>query len=354
MASFGEALEALEEFRTELVSLQMNAEVPLAQAMAFRPMAGEATEAPLANVHATGVGVRDDGEFVVKVYMFEKAAMQSAATVPLLSMPMQGVNIDVEHLPVQIAFDKGSRASQKKSAMAALGNPGQHQARRRPVPGGVEIAPLGGNFVGTLGCFVRRGGDDAGPLFVLSNNHVLANVNRFPAGTAFTQPFSASAADTIAKLSSFEPILFPAPGSQPRNVIDAAIAVVTDPALVVTGKMLNIKNYTPQLMAPRPGMAVTKAGRTTGVTRGTIRAIRVRGVQVNYGTRQNPIIATFDNAITIIGSNGQPFSNPGDSGSVILDSASGRPVALLFAGDGSTTTASDLAVACARFNVRPV
>jgi hypothetical protein len=90
------------------------------------------------------------------------------------------------------------------------------------------------------------------------------------------------------------------------------------------------------------------------VTSGTIRAIRVRGVQVNYGTRQNPIIATFDNAITITGAAGTSFSNPGDSGSVILDQQSGRPVALLFAGDATTTTACDVAAACNRFNVRPV
>ena len=224
MATFGEALEALEEFRAELVNLQMNAPIPEAQAMAFRATAGEPADTPLANVHATGVGVRDDGQFVVKVYMFDAASMQSASSVSLLSKPMQGVHVDVEHLPVQTAFD---RSASRKVATAAAGNPAQHQARRRPVPGGVEIGPLGGNFVGTLGCFVRRGGDGAGPLFVLSNNHVLANVNRFPLGTPFTQPFSANASDTIAKLSSFEPIRFPAPGSQPRNVIDAAIAVVT-------------------------------------------------------------------------------------------------------------------------------
>lgn len=351
MATFGEALEALEEFRAELVDHQMNATVPQAQAMAFRATAGIAGDTPLANVHATGVGIRDDGQFVVKVYMFDTAAVQSAAAESLFTKPMQQVSIDVEHLPMQTAFD---RAAPKKPVAAASANPDQHQARRRPVPGGVEIAPLGGNFVGTLGCFVRRGGDDNGPLFVLSNNHVLADVNRFPIGKAFTQPFSANPADTIATLSGFEPILFPTPGSQPRNVMDAGIAAVTDTSQVVTGKMLNIKKYTPQLMAPRPGMTVTKSGRTTGVTSGMIRAIRVRGVQVNYGTRQNPIIATFDNAITITGERGMPFSNPGDSGSVILDKASGRPVALLFAGDGSTTTACDVSAVCARFNVRPV
>jgi hypothetical protein len=358
MATFGDALAALEDFRTNLVHEQMSAAIPQAHAMAFRGAAGAAGESALRNVHATGVGIRGNTDrqaphdFVIKVYVFDKEDVHNASAEPLLSRPLQGVEIDVEYLPIQVAFAVATRGKRPKRRLA--GNPGQHQQRRRPVPAGVEIGPLGGNFVGTLGCFVRRGSGNSGPLFVLSNNHVLADVNRFPLGTQHTQPFSANAAAVIAALSDFEPIRFPAPGSQPRNVIDAAIASVTNPVQVVLGKMLNIANYTPELLAPRPGMTVTKAGRTTGVTSGTIRAIRVRGVQVNYGTRQNPIIATFDNAITITGAGGAPFSNPGDSGSVILDQQSGRPVALLFAGDATTTTACDVAAACSRFNVRPV
>ena len=54
------------------------------------------------------------------------------------------------------------------------------------------------------------------------------------------------------------------------------------------------------------------------------------------------------------GAAGTAFSRPGDSGSIILDKKSGQPVALLFAGDGVTTTACDLAAACQRFGVRPV
>lgn len=359
MATFGEALAALEDFRTNLVHEQMNAPMPDAQAMAFRASAGVAGESPFRSVHATGVGVRGNADtpgptdFVIKVYVFDKADVQPAVAEPRISRPLQEVEIDIEHLPVQVAFVK-LKTKKTKAKPAAAGTPAQHQKRRRPVPGGVEIGPLGGNFVGTLGCFVRRGPGNSGPLFVLSNNHVLADVNRFSLGTQFTQPFSANPTNVIAALSDFEPIRFPSPGSQPRNVIDAAIASVTDASQVILGRMLNIANYTPKLLAPRPGTVVTKAGRTTGVTSGTIRAIRVRGVQVNYGTRQNPIITTFDNAITITGAGGTPFSNPGDSGSVILDKQSGRPVALLFAGDGATTTACDLAAACARFSVRPV
>ena len=58
MATFGEALAALEDFRTNLVHEQMNAPMPEAQALAFRPSAGVAAESPFRNVHATGVGVR--------------------------------------------------------------------------------------------------------------------------------------------------------------------------------------------------------------------------------------------------------------------------------------------------------
>ena len=57
MATFGEALAALEDFRTNLVDEQMNA-IPEAHAMVFRAAAGAAGESPLRNVHATGVGVR--------------------------------------------------------------------------------------------------------------------------------------------------------------------------------------------------------------------------------------------------------------------------------------------------------
>ena len=54
MATFGEALAALEDFRTDLVHEQMNA--PVAEAMAFRPAVGIAGETPFRNIHATGVG----------------------------------------------------------------------------------------------------------------------------------------------------------------------------------------------------------------------------------------------------------------------------------------------------------
>jgi len=135
--------------------------------------------------------------------------------------------------------------------------------------------------------------------------------------------------------------------------MDAAIAAITSPGIVRQQTIFGVPNYTPQLLAPRPAMAVTKSGRTTAVTTGRITAIRVNGVTVNYGTRTNPIIGTFDNCVQILGQPGQSFSRPGDSGSAILEASSGRPVALLFAGDNVSTTACDLTAVCTRFNVVP-
>jgi hypothetical protein len=84
-----------------------------------------------------------------------------------------------------------------------------------------------------------------------------------------------------------------------------------------------------------------------------ITAIHVNTVQINYGTQANPRIAVFDDTITILGDDGQPFSLPGDSGSAIVSRDTGRPVALLFAGDGRSTTACDLGGLCRQFQVLP-
>src|SRR5437762_110279 len=106
MATFGEALAALEDFRANLVDEQMSAAIPEAHAFAFRSVVGAIGESVLRNVHATGVGVRGNSDdpkpqnFVIKVYVFEKGDVHNAAAEPLLSRPLQGVEIDVEHLPV--------------------------------------------------------------------------------------------------------------------------------------------------------------------------------------------------------------------------------------------------------------
>jgi hypothetical protein len=90
------------------------------------------------------------------------------------------------------------------------------------------------------------------------------------------------------------------------------------------------------------------------VTRGIVTATEVDGVLVNYGSLQAPRIARFDNCVEIVAPGEGPFSLPGDSGSVILEESTGHPVALLFAGDGVTTTACDFGALCRRLRAVPL
>lgn len=359
MASLGDVYAALPEYRAALHASRFD--IPTAQAAtpeAFRgAFSGFAT--PLSNVHATGVGIRVrggkivDGDFVIKLYVFEKIDLGVAT--PPLSEKFGGVPVDVEHLPVQLALARRRAAA----VMAAAAGVPSNRARQRPIVGGVSIAPLGKGYVGTLGCFVRRRVADGDQIFALSNNHVLADTNSIPAGTLIVQPGPETAptqpGDAFAALSEFVKIEFASSQfNRPTNRFDAAIASITDPALIKQAKMLGIANYNPAVAVAQPGMIVIKSGRTTGVTTGRVTAVGVNGVQINYGTPTNPRLATFNDTIEIVGDDGTPFSNPGDSGSVILEKASGKPVALLFAGDGHTTTACSFAGVCRQFQIDPV
>jgi hypothetical protein len=379
MAKYGEVLSVLKDFRNDLEEqTQDEVEAQFAGGMvamsAFAARGGvSAFSTPLSNVHATGVGIRVRNgavvpdEFVLKVYVFDKADLGNDT--PALMKAYGGVGVDVETLPIQQALARTGTAKAKAAtapapsksaakAAAAAAVPA-HRRRRRPIEAGLSIAPSNESFVGTLGCFVRRITSGTEQFFALSNNHVMVDTNRLPIGTTMVQPGPevgpTNPNDVFAALSAFIPIQFPTSRLEPvTNRFDAAIAIVADLNLIRRGRMFQINNYNPQLATAVPGMRVTKSGRTTGVTTGIVTAVNVDRVQVNYGTRTSPRIATFNDTIEIIGDNGRPFSAPGDSGSVILNRDNGRPVALLFAGDGRTTTTCDLGGICRRFQCLPV
>jgi hypothetical protein len=73
--------------------------------------------------------------------------------------------------------------------------------------------------------------------------------------------------------------------------------------------------------------SVAKVGRTTSTTKGRVTAFELDNVVVGYGIGY----LKFDNQVEIEGGDSGPFSQGGDSGSLIVD-AGHRAVALLFAG----------------------
>ncbi|MHA6644079.1 trypsin-like peptidase domain-containing protein [Mesorhizobium sp. A623] len=213
--------------------------------------------------------------------------------------------------------------------------------RNDPVRLGVSISPTTVAYAGTLGCFCRD--NLSGRNAILSNNHVLADVNSVAVGTTIMQPGARDGGkpgeDVIAELIRFVPIQF---GGFP-NRVDAAVAALTDHGRAEDHATLYDNSNDPApamtlqpgaLVDAAPGMTVFKTGRTTRHTRGRVRAVNVNNYLVDVGVG----VARFDGQVVIeTDMTRQPFSRPGDSGSLIVDEE-GRPVGLLFAGSASGGT----------------
>jgi hypothetical protein len=139
---------------------------------------------------------------------------------------------------------------------------------------------------------------------------------------------------TVAQLSQFVPISF---GGSTSNTVDAALAQTIAGEVDPAGRILGIGTVSTTTVAPKLGLHVEKAGRTTGLTSGNIDSVNVT-VTVNYAvqcgsTTNKP--ARFINQFTILPLN--VVGRGGDSGSLIVKTvATGKspnPVGLLFAVD---------------------
>ena len=212
------------------------------------------------------------------------------------------------------------------------------QARLSPAQCGVSIG-YGAVTTGTLGCLV----DTPAGRCILSNNHVLAVANAASTGDEILQPGAADASSSntparIATLTDFEPLRL---GSA-VNRMDAAIAALDDVDSAIPDIMTIGPPANPPL-APFVGQAVLKHGRTTGLTFGSVVDTSFDGV-----VRYDSGVAYFEDQIVVAAESG-PFSERGDSGSLILDSPGTHPVGLLFAGDDSQTIANPIQSVLNRF-----
>ncbi len=93
-------------------------------------------------------------------------------------------------------------------------------------------------------------------------------------------------------------------------------------------------------------MVVHKFGRTTSYRVGRVTSIDT-DVTVQYETGN----FTFGEQIIVVGLDGHPFSDAGDSGSLILERASNRATGLLFAGSRSHTIANHIGDVLQALNV---
>ena len=259
---------------------------------------------------------------------------------------ISGIPFELEGVPV---------TEQVTGRIMALSDPTQ---RRRPAPMGYSV----GHFAITAGTIGARVRDAQGRVYILSNNHVLANTNNASIGDRELQPGpfdGGTTADQIATLSDFQTILF----NGSSNTIDAAIALssvdVLDnavpsddgygmPSSTIYGDangdgMIDDRNA---LL----GLNVQKYGRTTKLTHGQITGVNAT-VTVCYAA--DGFVCTKSARFVdqlIISPAG--FSNGGDSGSLIVtDDGNVNPVALLFAGSATVTIGNRIDLVLNRFGV---
>jgi hypothetical protein len=218
-----------------------------------------------------------------------------------------------------------------------------HRFDLRPAPGGISVAHFKVT-AGTLGCLaVGRTAPRKDRILILSNNHVLANVNNAVFGDCVCQPGPADGGacpdDQVAILERFVPLTM----GGAVNYVDCATAWAWPDR--VRKDLLYMSNGQPAFfpLSSRPvtgqlGMAVGKTGRTTQVTSGSITGIGA-SMWVNYGNGRS---AFFEDQISIQAGSGD-FSAGGDSGSSIWTWNTTRsPVGLLFAGGGGVTFANKI------------
>jgi len=303
--------EGILSARDELQAMLGGEEAMLAAAMEASEPGGLGPQ----NIQAVGVGFKSvagqyTGDLAVKVYVMEKAPVSRVHADSQIPAAVNGYPTDVETVGEITAFVYKARYP-------------------RPVPCGVSC----GHYkitAGTIGCLVVL---NNGKLCILSNNHVLANENNARIGDPILQPGPYDGGrlpnDRIAVLERFVPISFPGP-----NVVDAA-AAFTSRNLVKPQHVTYRMNSSP--LAASLGLTVAKNGRTTQSTLGVITGVAVNGVRVGYSGGK---VAVFNNQIIIQGIGGKPFSQGGDSGSVIVAARSCQPVGLLFAGSATHTIAN--------------
>lgn len=241
--------------------------------------------------------------------------------------------------------------------LSAAALQGTRDFNDRPIPMGISggnINDMDGFYCcgGTLGSLVE---DASGTQYILSNNHVIARGNRASIGDVIVQPglldtgCSMRPGDGVATLSDFVEIDF-----RRNNLVDAAIAEVTPGLVDTSGFIHSVGTPSGNVASLATGLSVQKSGRTTGHTFGTVSTLDAT-VNVSYPNRcgsNRGKTATFVNTFFVTPGT---FSDGGDSGSLIVDTATNpNAVGLLFAGSSSYTIGNPMNHVLDAFNVTMV
>lgn len=260
-----------------------------------------------------GISIREPGDYRMELGLEKQELRNHPAVRRFVSRANREVNIQIVG---KISARDWSPRTQTR--------------RHRPVKVGCSV---GHELVtaGTLGCFIRLR-DKPGRIGILSNNHVLAASNMAGIGDAILQPGAADKGcpgDKIGSLAASVDL-----EQEVSNQLDVAAALL-DPDIEITGNELP---EGPLKDAANPHFddpELAKVGRTTGLTRGELHAVEQTLFNVEYDFDGTLARLNFTDVIAIRGTNDTPFSQPGDSGSMVYSPYSHIGYALIFAGGHS-------------------
>lgn len=303
-----------------------------------------------ANVHAVGVGRKvvngePTDELAVRIYVLQKLAVSAIPPRDLVPEALEGIPTDIIESPP--AFIQQPRKKTEVAAVPAAASEGSarpvvaagnctddRRRRQRPLVAGISVAHHDVT-AGTIGYFCRstRHGDSPDDIFILSNNHVLANVNQGLVGDDIYQPGPADGGthgDLVASLHRFVRMRI---GGDVANRVDAAIALLPageQPGASVCGigKIDGTDNADEE-------MRVRKHGRTTGFTEGVVTDISVDSL-IGMDHNDPEVVALFQGQMRIERAGASAvFGLGGDSGSLVVSKTNRRAVGLYFAGPES-------------------
>lgn len=320
-------------------------------------------EEPRANVVGVAAGVKwrngePTGDPAVLVLVTHKLDKGELAPDDLIPTKLANVRTDVLEVGYPIAEQHQAAPAVEANGAVTLGEE-QYVAladalmlakRTRPAEGGYSVGhfKITAGTIGTCVYDILPGGSTSGTpaigvgmpprYYILSNNHVLANVNDAKTGDPILQPGpydgGTDPADRIATLTRWIPIMLepPTPRALHRNLVDAAIAQGQfhdlDREIYWSGYVRGWRRKANVAV----GTIVQKTGRTTNYTVGRITAINAT-VDVGFGGGR---VGRFRDQIILTN-----MSAGGDSGSLIttLDEVA---VGLLFAGSSVATIANQI------------
>lgn len=298
------------------------------------------------NVHAVGIGRKiTEGKTealkCVRIYVVQKLARSLMAPRDIIPAEVNGVPTDIIEAepPFAFAAKKASSAKARRPRISTAATsvvPCSQNRRKshRPIVAGISAGHRD-ITAGTLGCFCKskKSSDDTAQWFVLSNNHVFANVNHGLIGDPLYQPGPADGggfSDFFAALHRHVPIAL---GGVVANRVDAAIGKINKDIQFKT-EICSIGSVS-GIITGEDQMLVRKHGRTTGLTEGQIDDEDYSGlVGLDYGDPN--IVALFENQLRVVAvPSDVPFGLGGDSGSVLVHKTDAKVVGLYFAGPQS-------------------